>query len=144
MFKNYILESTVDKFLYHGTIKVGIRLFKTNKRSCPENNMKSAIYATDIPSLAVGFSFLWESSEGFDINYSDGVTTLIVPKKQVSRLMVKIYVYRFLSSDFNASTFAPVGHNFISYNSVKPVGVPMTFNSVYDGMSYYGGKIVEI
>jgi hypothetical protein len=94
-----------------------------------------------MPAYAVGHGFPWGSEEGFDIDIENEKAVLYVPEKYRNRLNQKIYLYKFSGENFELlEDVTPLGHNFISYASLKPISCE-EYSSVEEGMKANGGIV---
>lgn len=133
------------EILYHGSPIGGIKIFKLQKRYAPEilgDDAVPALYAGDLPAYAIGHGFPWSSHEGFDIDVKkNGDVVLIVPRKYEKRINKKIFLYTVPRASFHLlKNVTPVGHNFASYETVKPISC-VAYRSVREGFEKNGGRI---
>lgn len=134
------LNEAKENKLYRSGPEQNIKIFKPQKNITQNTWAKydlKKIYATDDPSFAAGFCFVWSDQEGFNFgsnNRYSGPWELKVPKKYKNRLDNPCSMYT-----IDGSNFTKLKIRTPEYTSIKPVKVikEVKFNTCWDCLKKY-------
>lgn len=137
-------RETAPETLYHGTVTDDIDELEPRKRSIPggadPETQPKLVYASDNAAFAAAQSFLWGSSEGFELSVEKDGVLFRVPEDQKERLNVPVQVYTVSGEHFTHTPGEGTGHSFQTKEPTKP-STKESFSTVQQAIEYFGGKV---